>query len=106
MDKGRTAKLRQRGVFAGIIRRRVRGQKVLNDLGKAFNRFCASVRAVVERPFAWMKNKGHRKTRYRGLDRTRTEVSLTLVAHIIAAAVRLRPVKQEDWALPEFLQVQ
>lgn len=103
MDEGRAAKLRRRGVFAGIIRRRVRGQKVLSDLGKAFNRYCAGVRAVVERPFAWMKNKGHRRTRYKGLRRTWTDVSLTLLAHNIAAAVRLKPVKQEDWALPEFL---
>jgi IS5 family transposase len=103
MDKGRAEKLRERGVFAGIIRRRVRGQKELGDLGKAFNRFCASMRAVVERPFAWMKNKGHRRTRYKGLRRTRTDVGLTLLAHNITAAVRLRPVKQEDWALPGFL---
>jgi IS5 family transposase len=103
MDQRRTEKLRARGVFAGIIRRRVRGQKVPSALGKAFNRFCASVRAVVERPFAWMKNRGHRRTRYRGLRRTTTEVGLTLLAHNIAAAVRLKPVKQEDWALPEFL---
>jgi IS5 family transposase len=103
MDQARTAKLRERGVFAGIIRRRVRGQKVLGALGKAFNRYCASVRAVVERPFAWMKNKGHRRTRYRGLRRTTTDVGLTLLAHNIAAAVCLRPVKQEDWALPPFL---
>ncbi len=103
MDKGRTEQLRERGVFAGIIRRRVRGQKVLSDLGKAFNRFCSSARAVVERPFAWMKNKGHRRTRYKGLRRTTTDVGLTLLAHNIAAATRLRPVKQEDWALPEFL---
>lgn len=103
MDQSRAAKLRQRGVFAGIIRRRVRGQKVLSDLGKAFNRFCSSIRAVVERPFAWMKNKGHRRTRYRGLRRTVTDVGLTLLAHNISAAARLKPVKPKDWALPAFV---
>lgn len=103
MDHKRTTRLRERGVFAGILRRRVRGQKVLSALGRAFNRYCASVRAVVERPFAWMKNKGHRRTRYKGLRRTRMDVGLTLLAHNIAAATRLRPVRQEDWELPGFL---
>lgn len=103
MDGGRAQKLRERGVFAGIIRRRVRGQKVHSDLVRAFNRFCASVRAVVERPFAWMKNKGHRRARYKGLRRTTTEVGLTLLAHNITAAARLRPVKPSDWALPACL---
>lgn len=103
MDQDRTAKLRKRGVFAGIILRRVRGQKALSDLGKAFNRFCSSIRAVVERPFAWMKNKGHRRTRYRGLRRTVTDAGLTLLAHNISAATRLKPVNQKDWALPAFV---
>jgi hypothetical protein len=50
MDKARKAKLQERGVFCGIIERRVRGQKALTPSQKWHNRLVAGIRAVVEHP--------------------------------------------------------
>ena len=65
MDNYRKTKLEEKGVFCGIIRRRVRGQKKLTKAQNWHNRLVAGIRAVVEHPFAWMKNTGYGRTRYR-----------------------------------------
>ncbi|MBC7772653.1 MAG: IS5 family transposase [Pyrinomonadaceae bacterium] len=65
MKKERSEALTARGAFAGIIFRRVRGQKELRPEQSAHNKLCAKIRAVVEHPFGWMKQMGH-KIRYRG----------------------------------------
>ena len=41
----------------------------------------ASVRAVVEHPFAWMKQMGYRRVRYRGRRRNELDFALTLTAY-------------------------
>ena len=81
MDKTRKAELESRGVFCGIIERRVRGQAELSEVQKRHNRLVAGVRAVVEHPFAWMKNTGYRRTRYRGIMRNALDFGLHVIAY-------------------------
>ena len=81
MDKDRKARLEAKGVFCGIIERRVRGQDELTPEQVKHNRLCASVRAIVEHPFAWMKNMGYRFVRYRGLARNGLDFALMAVAY-------------------------
>ena len=82
MNKDRKARLQQKGVFCGIIERRVRGQAELTDEQKTHNRLCASFRAYVEHPFAWMKNAGELlRTRYRGLIRNAIDFALNAMAY-------------------------
>ena len=82
MNKDRKARLQQKGVFCGIIERRVRGQAELTDEQKTHNRLCASFRAYVEHPFAWMKNAGELlRTRYRGLIRNAIDFALNTMAY-------------------------
>ncbi len=81
MDKARKARLESEGVFCGIIERRVRGQDELTAKQIRHNRLCASVRAIVEHPFAWMKNMGYRFVRYRGLARNGLDFALMAVAY-------------------------
>ena len=81
MDKDRKSRLEDRGVFCGIIERRVRGQEQLAAQQVRHNRLCASMRAIVEHPFAWMKNMGYRLVRYRGLARNGLDFALMAVAY-------------------------
>ncbi len=82
MDKDRKVRLQKKGVFCGIIERRVRGQTELTAEQKAHNRLCASFRAYVEHPFAWMKNAGELlRTRYRGLARNAIDFGLNAIAY-------------------------
>ena len=81
MDKDRKRRLEKRGVFCGIIQRRVRGQKELTVAQKLHNRLVAGIRAVVEHPFAWMKNTGYGRTRYRGMRRNALDFGLHVIAY-------------------------
>jgi IS5 family transposase len=81
MDKERKAKLEGRGVFCGIIQKRFRGQEKLTAAQKWHNRFVAGIRAVVEHPFAWMKNTGYGRTRYRGMRRNALDFGLHVIAY-------------------------
>ena len=81
MDQKRKAKLEDRGIFCGIIQRKVRGQKELTPEQKRHNRLVAGIRAVVEHPFAWMKNTGYRSVRYRGLSRNGLDFGLHVIAY-------------------------
>lgn len=81
MDQDRKARLEADGVFCGIIERRVRGQEELTPQQIRHNRLCASIRAIVEHPFAWMKNMGYRFVRYRGLARNALDFALMAVAY-------------------------
>jgi IS5 family transposase len=81
MDAKRKADLESRGVFCGIVERRVRGQKELTAAQKWHNRLVAGFRAVVEHPFAWMKNTGYRRCRYRGLSRNGLDFTLHAIAY-------------------------
>lgn len=77
----REAALEARGVACAIIFKRQRGQANLPPLLKKLNRMIASVRAVVEHPFAWMKNMGYRRVRYRGRRRNEVDFVLNLIAY-------------------------
>ena len=82
MDKQRREKLESRGIFCGIIERRVRGQGELAASQKAHNRLCATFRAAVEHPFAWIKSMmGYRKVRYRGARRNGEDFGFTAMAY-------------------------
>jgi len=82
MNKDRKQRLEAKGVFCGIIERRVRGQKELTAEQAAHNRCCASFRAYVEHPFAWIKNAGELiRTRYRGLARNAIDFGLNAIAY-------------------------
>jgi IS5 family transposase len=48
---------------------------------KRINALVASVRAPVEHVFAWMKNMGYRRVRYRGLRRNEVDFALNLIAY-------------------------
>lgn len=72
----RVAKLRARGVLAGLCHRRVRGQKELTPLQKRFNRAVAGIRAFVEHPFAAIKKMLPRRARYRTLRRNALDFGL------------------------------
>ena len=81
MSADRKKDLEARSVFCGIIQRRVRGQKELTSEQKWHNRLVAGFRAVVEHPFAWMKNTGYRRARYRGLRRNGMDFALHAIAY-------------------------
>jgi IS5 family transposase len=84
-DKGyfaydRVARLRLRGVFAGIARPRFRDEARLTPQQKRHNHLVAQVRFVVEHPFAWMKARGWGRARYRGVGRNGFDFALNLLA--------------------------
>ncbi|AQT70306.1 Transposase DDE domain protein [Anaerohalosphaera lusitana] len=81
MSAEREERLGEKGVLAGIVHRRKRGQAELNELRQIINRIISRVRAVVEHPFAWMKNAGYGKVRYRGLERNRLDFAMHAVAY-------------------------
>ena len=77
----REAALTARGVSPALAFKRHKGQKDLPPLLKKLNRMIASVRAPVEHVFAWMKNAGYRRVRYRGRRRNELDFALNLIAH-------------------------
>lgn len=79
--KEREEKLKQKGIFNGIIHGRVKGQDHVKSTDRRRNRAISKVRAIVEHPFAWMKNMGYRRTRYRGLIRNAMDFALTAAAY-------------------------
>jgi len=81
MNKDRKARLQANGIFCGIIEKRVKGQKDLTKAQKLHNRLVAGIRAVVEHPFAWMKNTGYGRTRYRGMRRNAFDFGLHVIAY-------------------------
>lgn len=80
-SREREAALHARGVACGIAFKRQRGQKELPPRLKRLNRMIASVRAPVEHPFAWLRNAGYRRVRYRGRRRNEVDFALHLVAY-------------------------
>lgn len=97
MDKGRRAALEKRGVFYGVIQRRVRGQEDLSKEQKKHNTLCSRFRAFVEHPFAWMKQFGSlRRTRYRGLARNALDFALTVITHNFRRAISLADELAEE----------
>lgn len=81
MSEEREQRLQQKGVCFGVVKRRVRGQEELPLVQQALNRAWSTVRAIVEHPFAWIRNMGYRKTRYRGLVRNAQDFGLMAAAY-------------------------
>jgi IS5 family transposase len=77
----REAALAARGVTCAIAFKRKKGQKRLPPLLARLNRLIASVRAVVEHPFAWMRAMGYRRVRYRGRRRNELDFAFNLIAY-------------------------
>lgn len=77
----REAALNARGMACAISFKRKKGQKRLPPPLEKLNRLIASVRAVVEHPFAWMRAMGYRRVRYRGRRRNELDFALTLIAY-------------------------
>lgn len=85
MSKERKRSLRSKGVFAGIIERRVRGQSELRAKQSRNNQRFSKIRAIVEMPFAFIKRlMNYTETRYIGLHKNTQHV------YLIAAAYNLR----------------
>jgi IS5 family transposase len=87
----REAALNARGVACAIAFKRKKGQGELPPVLKRLNRMIARVRAVVEHPFAWMKNMGYRRVRYRGRRRNELDFVLMPVAYNWKRSLSLRP---------------
>jgi IS5 family transposase len=90
-DKKRKQQLEERGVFYGVIHRRVRGQAELTREQKRHNRLCASVRGICEMPFAWLHRAGRKRTRYRGLRKTGTDFGLWAASYNLWRSLSIRP---------------
>ena len=80
-SEAREADLQRRGVACAIAYKRKKGQEDLPPVLKQLNRMIASVRAMVEHPFAWMKAMGYRRVRYRGRRRNELDFALSLIAY-------------------------
>lgn len=90
-DTKRRKRLEARGVFYGVMHRRVRGQAELTDEQKHHNRLCAKVRGVCEMPFAWLRRSGRKWTRYRGLRKTGTDFGLWAASYNLWRSLSVRP---------------
>ena len=87
MSKERKVKLREKGIFNGIVERRVRGQSKLRAKQSRNNQRFAKLRGLVELPFAFIKHHmNFRQTRYLGLEKNQEHFCL------IAACANLRRV--------------
>lgn len=80
-DRKRRHLLRGRGVIDAIVYKRHRAQKVLYDWQERWNKLVSKTRALVEHPFARMKQAGYRNVRYRGLRRNELDFAFNLIAH-------------------------
>ena len=70
MQKARKIALRAKGVFAGIVERRVRGQSKLRPKQSRNNTRFSKIRCLVELPFAFIKHHmKFRETRYLGIEK-------------------------------------
>ena len=87
-SKKRRRRLEEQGMFVGIMHRPTR--RPLTEEQTAFNKAVGKVRASVERVFAVMKQHYHlRRTRYRGLARTTTQIYLAMMAMNLKRALVL-----------------
>jgi len=90
-DTKRKEQLEARGVFYGVMHRRVRGQRELTAAQKHHNRLCARARGICEMPFAWLRRAGRKWTRYRGLRKTGTDVGLWATGYNLWRSLSVRP---------------
>lgn len=78
---------RAKGVFHGIVERRTRGQSKLRNKQKKNNQRFASIRAIGELPFAFIKKlMGYKETRFIGLEKNDQYHLLLAVAYNIRRA--------------------
>ncbi len=92
MSADRAEQLKHRGVFCGIIRRRVRGQDDLPTYQTLINQILSKSRAIVEHPFAWIKQMGLRRARYRGERRNELDFALHAMAYNLKRSLSLKSV--------------
>ena len=87
MSKGRKKSLREKGIFNGIVERRVRGQSKLRAKQQRNNKRFAKTRGLVELAFAFMKHHMNFKScRYLGIEKNQEHFCL------VAACANLRRV--------------
>lgn len=90
-SKERVEKLRKRGVLAGFCHKRVKGQKELTPTQKRINRLIAPIRAFVEHPFAWIKQRlNNRRCRYRGVTRNAFDFAMMAICGNFCRAMSLK----------------
>jgi IS5 family transposase len=90
-SQARSQALRERGVVPGFCHRRVRGQRELTPQQRRMNRLIAPIRAFVEHPFAWIKQRlNNRRCRYRGLARNALDFALSAVAYNFCRSFSLK----------------
>lgn len=87
-SRKRRRRLEEEGKFAGLMHRPNR--QALTEEQTTFNKAVGKVRAAVERVFAVLKQHYHlRRTRYRGLARTTTQIYLAIMAMNLKRALVL-----------------
>lgn len=80
-SKERVERYRGKGVTAALCHRRVKGQRQLTPEQRRMNRLIAPIRAFVEHPFAWIKQRLNQgRVRYRGLVRNAQDFALGAMA--------------------------
>jgi IS5 family transposase len=85
MSQKRKRRLRDEGIFNGIVERRVKGQSKLRAKQSRNNKRFAKLRGLVELPFAFIKHHmNFRVSRYLGVDKNQEHF------HLIAACYNLR----------------
>jgi len=91
MSKAKKQLSRAKGIFHGVIERRVRGQSKLRAKQQKNNQRFASVRAIGELQFAFMKRlMGYRETRFIGLEKNDQYHLFLAVAYNIRRAPALQ----------------
>ena len=89
MSQERKKRLREKGIFNGIVERRVRGQSKLRAKQSRNNRRFSKLRGLVELPFAFIKHHmNFRIARYLGIKKNQEHFCL------LAACMNLRRVPQ------------
>lgn len=87
MSKERKKDLRSKGIFDGIVERRVRNQSKLRDKQTRNNKRFAKIRSLVELPFAFIKHHMRfKETRYLGIDKNQQHF------YLLAACYNLRRI--------------
>lgn len=85
MSQERKRSLRAKGVFSGIVERRVRGQSKLRNKQSRNNQRFAKLRAIVEMPFAFIKRlMKYTESKYIGIHKN------TQHHYLLATAYNLR----------------
>lgn len=91
-SRERMEAMRARGVVPALCHRRVKGQKELTPSQQRMNRLIAPIRAFVEHPFAWIKQRlRNRRVRYRGLARNALDFALSAMTCNFCRGLSLKP---------------